>query len=176
MVFRSIKCKCSYIAKLNTNAGLLNNNIANVSGIFISTSANQGLTVKGNKIFDLNSTLFTAAANGSAYGINISGNAVNSASTPINIENNMIWGISGYGSVKPTKVQKNPNTIQISNGRNINIYNNTVLMNGMLHSGAGYSGVLFISNSAVQDVDVRNNIFVNKTSASTAQNYILLCT
>ncbi|MEJ5245484.1 MAG: right-handed parallel beta-helix repeat-containing protein [Bacteroidota bacterium] len=155
-----------------TNAGLLNNNIANVSGIFISTGANQGLTVKGNKIFDLNSTLFTAAANGSAYGINISGNAVNSSSTPIIIENNMIWGISGYGSVNPTYVQNNPYAILISNGRYINIYNNTVLMNGMLHSGAGYSGVLFISNSAVQDVDVRNNIFVNKTSASTAQNYI----
>ena len=155
-----------------TNAGLLNNNIANVSGIFVSTGANQGLTIKGNKIFDLNSTLFTAGANGCAYGINISGNAVNSASTPINIENNMIWGISGYGSVNPTYVQNNPYAILISNGRHIRIYNNTVLMNGMLHSGVGYSGVLFVSNTSVQDVDVRNNIFVNKTTASTAQNYI----
>lgn len=155
-----------------TNAGLLNNNINNVSGIFISTGANQGLTVKGNKIFDLNSTLFTAAANGCAYGINISGNAVNSASTPIVVENNMIWGISGYGSVNPTYVQNNPYAILISNGRHIRIYNNTVLMNGMLHSGVGYSGVLFVSNTAVQDVDVRNNIFVNRTSASTAQNFI----
>lgn len=155
-----------------TNTGLFNNSITSVSGIFASTSANQGLTIRYNKIYDLNSTYFAASANGAAYGINISGNAINSASTPIRIENNMIWNISGYGSVNPTYVQNNPFAIVISNGRYINIYNNTVLMNGILHSGVGYSGVLFISNSAVQDVDVRNNIFVNRTSASTAQNYI----
>lgn len=155
-----------------SNSGLLNNSITSISGIFASTGANQGLTIRFNKIYDLNSTYFAASANGAAYGINISGNTVNSASTPIRIENNMIWNISGYGSVNPTYVQNNPFAIVISNGRYINIYNNTVLMNGALHSGVGYSGVLFISNPGVQDVDVRNNIFVNKTSASTAQNYI----
>ena len=165
--------------EISHNLGNDNNSIAGIR--FISFYPNSPARIEANKIHSLSSSYLTSTAGASIMGIYLTGSPTNSESTPIIVENNMVWNLSAFGTptanLDPTALAQNIHGIFVSNGRNINVYNNTVLLNGSLLSGNGYSSALTALNPGINNLNVRNNIFANRTSAGiNAKNYIYLVT
>ncbi len=102
-----------------------------------------------------------------AVGINVeSGSGVSN----ISIINNMIWDISSYGANgagKGNDIYYNPFGIRIMGGSNNKVYHNTVFMGTDFLGRTWYrdgaiSAALCIGSTAVSNLDVRNNLFINK--------------
>jgi hypothetical protein len=146
----------------NTSTGItISGNVINtlsssgaaaVSGILISGANAAGTNVFKNKIYDLSGSNASSTVNG----LLISGG------TLVTAYNNIIGDLR-----TPNANATNPlNGINITGGTTVNVYNNTVMLN------ATSSGALFgsstVSVSTTPTVTLRNNIFVNTSSANGA--------
>lgn len=102
-----------------------------------------------------------------AVGINVE---TSSGVSNISIINNMIWDISSYGANgagRGNDINYNPFGIRIMGGSNNKVYHNTVLMGTDFLGGTWYmdgaiSAAFLVGSTATSNLDVRNNIFVNK--------------
>jgi len=137
------------------------------SGISISSSSCYGVyigpfstnsKIRKNTIHDWWQTATTFPAGG-GYGIYYSGES----NSLTEISNNAVYNIKSPGQSQSV-TSGNPCGIFLYSGGNIQVYHNSVWMNGAYLSGstAAISGCLGIGNG-VSNVDVRNNILKNSS-------------
>jgi hypothetical protein len=130
----------------NSNGGDLG-----FAGIQVAGLSTNGV-ISSNRISQVEKTL----ANGYGIaGINLSSTAVN---TNITVVNNMILDVIGPGNGGENQ---NGFGIGIFSGSGYKLYHNTVKLSKKQFSNAGISAALFIENN-VTNLDVRNNIFINR--------------
>ena len=127
------------------------------AGVFLNSGATNS-AIRRNLIHDIWQTASAFPASG-AYGIMYGGEATSLTE----FSNNSIYNIKAPGQ-STSVTGANPWGIFINSGGNIQIYSNTVFMNGAYLSAttAGMSGCLGFYNG-ITNVDVKNNIFKNSS-------------
>jgi len=145
-----------------STAQITNNKIFNITG---SSSNNiKGINlfnnvtntiISGNEIFDIINTI---TSGGSGQGIVVRPNV----SANITISNNVIYGLQGKGT---DNVTQGIWGILLSNGSDINIYNNSINLynNAVTTTENDYHGCILIKDG-VSNVDIKNNVFSAKGS------------
>jgi len=124
----------------------------NVYGLYLASGTINN--IYNNSIYDIN---YTGSSNYRAYGLAVGGGTTN------NIYNNFIYDIrAAAGSTG------NPSVMAISllAGTNINVFDNTAYLNYTSTNASNQSAALYVTASPTS-IDLRNNIFVNKTTVTT---------
>ena len=150
----------------STKANIIGNEILNITNN-VNLSGNFGINIGAschNSIIERNiikNVSYTGNDIGSGYGINISGN-----SSYLSIINNSISGINGTGSTNM------PIGIALSSESNHHkLYYNSVNLYGEYTNSTfttTSSAALFIKNSTTDSLDIRNNVFSNVLTSSSA--------
>jgi len=172
------------------NANYMNDYRATVTGI-CQTSASGGQTVSGNIIYNLTNTYATPYGlvgglyySGGSTGTNvISGNFIHSLSFTNPNTNAMVYGLqctqcSATFSNNIISLGDNLSTDITIDGihescdatYNTNFYFNTVYLYGNAGTGSDYT-TAFYSNRATNIKKIRNNIFVNSRTGTTANRH-----
>ena len=130
-----------------------------VSGIDVSGAATN-IDIYSNKISNIKNTSTSAYT---ASGILLGSS---STSANINVYNNMIWDVAGYGS---TTAWRNGFGISFIGGSGYKVYYNTVNMATNQTSASGISSAVYIDSAvtATGAIDLRNNIFANNQTTGT---------
>jgi len=138
------------------------NNINSLSGDVVGTyiSAYGTNYLYQNEIFDVN---YTGSDNYFASGANID---IGSSSNTY-IYNNLIYDIKAETGFSDTDNPVNASGIYLEQG-NIFVYYNSILLNYEANNSNNKSSAIFAQNH-YSEYDIRNNIFVNKTSGTFAQ-------
>lgn len=135
------------------------------AGIQIAGNTTNG-TIDANAISQVEKTV----ANGVGIaGINLSSTAAN---TNITVVNNMVLDVRGPGNGGENQ---NGFGIGIFTGGGYRLYHNTVRLTKSQFNDAGISAALFIDNNVV-NLDVRNNIFVNRQPLNSRRFAIYVAT
>ena len=148
----------------NTVMSMIVNTSINIAGIEVNGTASTGTIVRQNKIYDIKST---STGGYGAYGINIT------SGTGIEITNNVIYGVvtTNYST---TSTQWNAFGIRLTGGTGHKIYYNSINMYGNYTTGsttAAASAALIVTATSVTGIDIRNNIFANKMTATATTPY-----
>ncbi len=123
------------------------------AGVYIFTTSTN-TKVRRNNIHDF---YYTGTAGYGCYGIYFAGDAT----TVTEISNNVIYNIKGGGD--PAQVYYNSTGIYLSTGGNVQIYYNSIYLEGdVLGAGSynGYSSCISI-NTSITLLDIRNNALQN---------------
>lgn len=142
----------------NTIQGVITSTTSTAAGILVGAMLNGGV-ISRNMISDVKNT------NTSGYGANgISLNSSNSSAN-VNVVNNFISDIAGYGYASGAGIADNGYGIIIVAGGGYNLYFNTVRMNTNQNvSGLPAALNVVSAVTAPSSLDIRNNIFVNGQS------------
>lgn len=139
------------VVNRNSISGLFSASSAAI-GILISAANISGILVQKNKIYDLSGNNASSIVSGISVSdgslVTLANNIIGDLRTPNANTNNSLIGINIIG------------------GTTVNVYHNTVLLNGS-SSGALF-GSSAISVSTTPIVTLRNNIFVNNSTVSGA--------
>lgn len=139
----------NYMASVYSNTvSNMTSNAATSAALYASYlgSSLAGINFRNNKIYDITANGPTGVAYG-LYAI---------TSTTSNIYNNLIGNIYAPFSTGANKA----NGIYVASGTNINIYYNSVYLNGT-STGADFSSNAIYAATGASNVTLRNNIFVN---------------
>lgn len=120
------------------------------NGIAITNSSPSTVNITRNKIYDISG----GSAGATVNGINLS------VGTTVNVVNNLIGNLYTPAATGTSTV----NGINISGPTTVNVYYNTVYLNAT-SSGANF-GSSAINAATGNTVDIRNNIFVNTSTAT----------
>jgi len=133
------------------------------AGIEIGGTASDSIRVNRNHVHDITSRYFTLPA---VYGINVAGgtNAI--------ITNNLVHGIVG-GNYSNVSNFYNPAGIRLASGTGHMVYYNSVNMYGA-HTNTNTASAsaptaLNVYLTSVTSLDIRNNIFANSMTSTSAQ-------
>lgn len=161
----------------NANIRIERNTINRIysSGAYLPTgmfvySALSGVTIDANRIYDIKNT------NTSGYGAAGISLAATITTANINVRNNFIWDIAGYG-FNGYDGNDNGNGIVADDGGGYNIDFNTIHLNTnqTLTGGHRASCLLVTSNvTAAGTINVRNNIFANSQTVGNANSRLCL--
>ena len=144
-----------YSNQINT----LSSTTGATAGIFIYYGANT--TIHDNTVYGISAT------SGTAWGINLT----NSTTTTNLIYNNMIYNISAPASTTAPGVRG----LGVAGGSTNKIYFNTVFLDYTSTVASNQSAALYMTSSAT-GIDLRNNIFVNKSVMTTGTRAVALYT
>lgn len=149
------------LVERNTVSSLIINTSNSNAGIEVYGTATTGSIIRKNKIYDIKSS---SASGYGAYGINVT------SGTGTEITNNVIHGIAtcNYNSVSTTFQAFG---IRLAGGTNHKVYYNSINLYGDYTTGStakAYSAAFVVTSSTITGIDVRNNVFANKITNSTA--------
>jgi|GEM_PF-970705 len=160
-----------------TGVAITNNTVLGIASTVSSgarTNPPAGITVKGaitNGIINLNK--ISDCKNNStggwpAHGITLGSTTAN---TGLNIYNNFIYDVAGYGW--PGIPSDNGHGIGIIGGGGYNIYYNSVnLATDQINPNGSLSAAIYIESTPAQ-LNIRNNIFSNQQTASITVRYAI---
>lgn len=164
------------VIEYNTISDGISTSSSAIYGVYSSLAADENQEINKNKIYNIHNAYLSSSNGGASVAIYANGDADNTTLTPINITNNMIWNISSLGSTSSTAEYNNPIGIRYL-GSAINMINNTIVLNPTLATtGNTVSACIFTSSTTNADIQIANNILVNKaTSDAAAKNYAIFC-
>jgi hypothetical protein len=145
----------------NNIFGVLTSTTSTASGIRVAGTAN-GILITLNKINDVKNT------NTGGYGANGIQLTSSSVTANVNVLNNIIYDIAGYGYASGAGLADNGYGIIATSGAGYNIYFNTVNLNTD-QTVNGLPAVFNVTSgvTTVNALDVRNNTFTNYQTLGT---------
>lgn len=138
----------------NIYSNLIHGIIAPYTVYGLSLSSGTTNNVYKNSIYDIN---YSGTSTLIAYGLSISGGTTN------NIYNNFIYDIRAAAA---TTGNPSVRALNLSGGTTDNVFYNTVYLNYTSTNASNQSAALYVTATPTT-VDLRNNIFVNKTDVTT---------
>lgn len=148
-----------------TSVKIYSNTIKNVTASSATSTksiyglyANCSSEIYKNKISDISSS---TTSTGIAYGMSLSGSSAN-----YRVYNNMIYGIKAPASINTS----NSGTIGIGVFASTSVFNNTIVLEYTSTASAHKSACLW--SNGTYNMDLRNNIFVNKTNVETGDKAV----
>jgi len=152
-----------------TTSNIYNNAISNVSctssspyGIFVSSA------LGNSKIYNnrISNVTYSGAGTYIAYGLSLGTSATHQ------VYNNMIWDIKAPAATG-TSTNANVRGMNISGGTAVSIFNNTVYLDYTSTGVTNQSACVYMTASPTA-IDLRNNIFVNKTNTTAGTRAVVL--
>jgi hypothetical protein len=146
-----------------SNNQINNNTIYNIStggSLYGINFSGLNASVFNNNIYGLSST-----TTGSNVVQGISTASINNNTTNLNIYNNFISDIKAPGSTSFSGTSG----ISVISGTNVNIYYNTVFLKFTSTNASNKSSALALGDTSPDQVDIRDNIFVNLADVTNGQ-------
>lgn len=153
----------------NTVTNISSTNSGTSTGIYFYSAASS-VTLEKNRISNIKNTNTTGYG---AAGILLAGTLTASA---VNILNNFVWDIAGYGTNAWTSAS-NGNGIVADGGGGYNIYHNSVWINTnqTATTGTRAAAVLITTNvTTANSINLRNNLLINTQTVGNANSRLAL--
>ncbi|WP_348798123.1 hypothetical protein [Flavobacterium adhaerens] len=154
------------------------NNTITACGISIRGTSSNG-TISNNVIRDIRNNLnnngsysggiIVFSAGGGTGGATIYNNMISEVTNAANDDNdNFNFHNKGHGIII-----RGSNSAPVANNGGVNIWNNTILINSTM-VGGGRNSCLYVEEYSNSAIDVRNNIFTNRSTNVSATYYSIL--